>query len=156
MKKIFLTLFAFFMSFSTAQAAVYAAFGQAVDNNRQLVDPIILPMDKTKIKTNKVVFYSEIKDQQGDTITHIWKNGDKEIYRQSFQVNGPRWRVWSSMDANNFSSGDNISVQVQDQNGENLYMGNLGVAEANAPTPPTPENMSDVPIDNVPSTLNVE
>lgn len=153
MKKIVLAVSALFFWTSTAHAAVYAAFGQAVNENRELANKMDT-LDKTK--SDNVVFYSEIKDQQGDTITHIWKKGDEEIYRQSFQVNGPRWRVWSSMSGDNFSQGDNISVQVQDQNGENLYMGNLGVAEANAPTTPTPENMSDVPVDNVPSTLNVD
>ncbi|MDD4556112.1 MAG: DUF2914 domain-containing protein [Alphaproteobacteria bacterium] len=129
MKKVLLAAAVLFFSTSIAKAEVLAGFGMGVQN-KALTNKIDT-LDKTQAQN--VFFHTEILNQQGDIITHVWKNGDKEIYRKSFQVNGPRWRVWSSMVPDHFTAGDTLSVEVQDQTGKNLYVGNLGVAEANAP-----------------------
>ncbi|MFV0626037.1 MAG: DUF2914 domain-containing protein [Alphaproteobacteria bacterium] len=157
MKKYLLTLAAFFVATSTANADVIAGFGYNVEN--KALSNKIETLDKTNPDAQNVIFHTEILNEQGNTITHVWKNGDQEIYRKPFNVNGQRWRVWTSMNAEHFSEGDNITVEVQDQEGKNIYVGKLGVATANIPAdaPAQPqETPADLPVDNVPSTLDVE
>lgn len=44
----------------------------------------------------KVTFFSELNNFDLQNITHQWVWHDTEMYRISFKVQGPRWRVWSS------------------------------------------------------------
>jgi hypothetical protein len=45
---------------------------------------------------NSVVFFTELRNMEGQTIMHRWMFGDEQMAEVSFQVGGPRWRVWSS------------------------------------------------------------
>lgn len=41
-------------------------------------------------------FFTELSDFQGSNITHQWTYNDKVMFEKSFDVNGARWRVWTS------------------------------------------------------------
>lgn len=43
-----------------------------------------------------VLFYTDLRNMQGQTIVHRWMRGDEQIADVSFDVRGPRWRIWSS------------------------------------------------------------
>jgi len=57
------------------------------------------PVDKLKDtagKTDKLFYYTELRDMSGQTATHRWEYQGKVISEVKFDVRGPRWRVWSS------------------------------------------------------------
>lgn len=43
-----------------------------------------------------ISFFTELNDLQGHNITHQWIYDDKVMFEKSFEVNGERWRVWTS------------------------------------------------------------
>ena len=43
-----------------------------------------------------ISFFTELNDFQGHNITHQWIFNDKVMFEKSFEVNGERWRVWTS------------------------------------------------------------
>jgi len=43
-----------------------------------------------------VYFYTELRDMQGSRVTHRWEHNGEPMAEVSFDVGGPRWRVWSS------------------------------------------------------------
>lgn len=45
---------------------------------------------------NSISFFTELSDLEGKTITHQWMFGGKVMFEKSFEVNGARWRVWTS------------------------------------------------------------
>ena len=44
----------------------------------------------------KVNYFTELLNFKGEKITHQWTYQGQEMYALSFDVKGPRWRVWSS------------------------------------------------------------
>ena len=44
----------------------------------------------------KIYFFTNISNLDGERITHRWIYKDKIMADVSFDINGPRWRVWSS------------------------------------------------------------
>ena len=44
----------------------------------------------------KIYFFTNIRNLDGERITHRWIYKDKIMGDVSFDINGPRWRVWSS------------------------------------------------------------
>jgi hypothetical protein len=44
----------------------------------------------------KIFFYTNIRNLQGQTVKHRWSYQDKIMAEVSFNISGPRWRVWSS------------------------------------------------------------
>ena len=44
----------------------------------------------------KIYFFTNIRNLEGERITHRWIYKDEVMADVSFEINGPRWRVWSS------------------------------------------------------------
>ena len=44
----------------------------------------------------KIYFFTELLDMQGQTATHRWEYNGEVMAEVTFEVKGPRWRVWSS------------------------------------------------------------
>ena len=44
----------------------------------------------------KIYFFTELLEMQGQTATHRWEYNGKVMAEVAFEVNGSRWRVWSS------------------------------------------------------------
>jgi hypothetical protein len=57
---------------------------------REPADNICIP------ERNKITFFTEIKNYANHRVTHRWKYKNKTKFELSFNVSGPRWRVWSS------------------------------------------------------------
>ena len=57
---------------------------------REPVDNVCIP------ESNKITFFTEINNYANHRITHRWKYNNKSIFELSFNVSGPRWRVWTS------------------------------------------------------------
>ena len=55
------------------------------------------PIDNTCIpERNKITFFTEINNYANHRVTHRWKYKNEIKFEQSFNVRGPRWRVWTS------------------------------------------------------------
>jgi hypothetical protein len=57
------------------------------------------PVDELKTLTtdaNKICFFTEIVDFEGGTITHRWIYNGESVAEVTFDIGGPRWRVYSS------------------------------------------------------------
>lgn len=44
----------------------------------------------------RIYFFSELRDLEGQIVTHRWEYNDKVMAEVKFKVGGPRWRVYSS------------------------------------------------------------
>ncbi len=64
-----------------------------------------------------VLFFTELRNMEGQTILHRWMLGSEQMAEVSFNVGGPRWRVWSSKQMLPEWIGDWV-VQVVDGSGE--------------------------------------
>ena len=57
------------------------------------------PVDQITVLTNdnsKVYFFTELSDLNGQQVTHRWEYNGEVMAEVPFNVNGDRWRVWSS------------------------------------------------------------
>lgn len=57
------------------------------------------PVDKVSILSNdvnKIYFFSDLRNLQGQMVTHRWLLAGQVMAEVSFNVGGPRWRVNSS------------------------------------------------------------
>jgi hypothetical protein len=44
----------------------------------------------------QIYFFTELTGFSGETVTHRWEHAGQPMADVSFDVRGPRWRVWSS------------------------------------------------------------
>lgn len=90
-KYLMLTLTIFFSSQLMAGEVSRAQFTtQVVD--REPVDMVVtLSTDQSQVS-----YFTELTDLSGTAITHQWLYFDEIMFEKTFQVGGPRWRVWSS------------------------------------------------------------
>ncbi|MEM9177915.1 MAG: DUF2914 domain-containing protein [Myxococcota bacterium] len=89
-----------------------AQFTTAVEN-REPVDQISFV--ENDVRT--IVFFSDLRQLQGRTITHRWRHGDVVRAEVDFEVGGPRWRVWSSKELLEDWLGD-WTVEIVTDDGE--------------------------------------
>ena len=68
----------------------------------------------------KIYFFTNIRNLQGQRVTHRWIYKNKVMADVVFDVGGPRWRVWSSK--NLWPTWIGVwSVEVLSADGEVLY-----------------------------------
>ena len=80
-----------------------------------------------------VYFFSELINMTGSTVSHRWLYKSSEVAKVSFEVKGPRWRVYSSKQLEDWMAGDwTIEVLVDDEPLEETYM--LQVIDDNSTT----------------------
>jgi len=91
-----------------------AAFTNGIAE-REPVDTI------SKLGTNskKIYYFSELRDMAGQTVTHRWEHDGKIMAEVPFNVNGNRWRVFSSKNLEKSWQGE-WKVSVIDQSGGTL------------------------------------
>ena len=68
-----------------------AQFTTAIEN-REPVDQVAFVGNDVR----KVFFYTDLRGLDGQTINHRWLHNGTVMADVSFEVRGPRWRVWSS------------------------------------------------------------
>ena len=81
------------------------------------------PVDRVIILTNavsQIYFYSDLRNYQGQTITHRWEFEGKLVTEKKFEVGGSRWRVYSQKDLNPTMTGT-WTVIVSDGRGWPIY-----------------------------------
>ncbi len=80
--------------FSSALQAAGVERGQFTTDvvDREPVDQIYtLTSDNLQVK-----FFTEIVDMQGQSVTHQWVFNDETMFEKTFDIGGPRWRIWTS------------------------------------------------------------
>jgi hypothetical protein len=65
----------------------------------------------------RVLFFTELRDMAGQSVKHRWTHKGEQVAEVSFDVGGPRWRVWSSKTMMPEWQGE-WTVQVVDAAGE--------------------------------------
>ena len=68
----------------------------------------------------KIYFFTNIRNLKGQSIRHRWIYKNKVMAEVEFDINGPRWRVWSSKNLWPTWLGE-WSVEVLNANSEVLY-----------------------------------
>lgn len=84
--------------------------------DRDPVDEI----DSLYTDVKKLFFFTDIRNMQGKTVVHRWLHGGVIRAEVSFQVGGPRWRVYSSKNLTGENLG-NWKAEVSDSEGNRLY-----------------------------------
>ena len=75
----------------TALPSAVAQFTSAVEN-REPIDQITF----FSTDVRKIIFFSDLRDLAGHQVTHRWIFDGETVAEVVFDVEGPRWRVWSS------------------------------------------------------------
>lgn len=91
-----------------------AAFTSGIED-REPVDHL----ETVDAGNGEVLFFTEIRDHEGGTIIHQWRYQGWDMGEVRFDVDGPRWRVWSSKTLRPEWTGP-WTVRVVDQDGRLL------------------------------------
>lgn len=77
------------------------------------------PVDQVLIIGNDVAnlyFFTDLRHLQGQTVTHRWEYQGKVVSSKSFDVKGPRWRVYSKADLQPHQTGRWTVVVMDERN----------------------------------------
>jgi hypothetical protein len=77
---------------ATAGEVARAIFTIGIDNR----EPVIKVNSISLNSVTEISFFTELTSLGGHTVTHQWTYNGKIMYEKSFEVNGDRWRVWTS------------------------------------------------------------
>ena len=86
---------------------------------------------------SRVYYFTEVMGMMGETITHRWAYHGQVMAEVSFDVRGPRWRVYSSKNLEPTWLGD-WTVTVVDATGRVLSADTLKVTAVHPPAAPAP------------------
>jgi hypothetical protein len=103
------------------------------------------PVDELKSLTtdaNKIYFFTEIVDFAGGTITHRWVYGGETAAEVTFDIGGPRWRVYSSKNLTLDRAGT-WTVEIVDGKGNTLDRAEFVYSKKEQSTPEEEEESSD-------------
>lgn len=81
----------FASSFSWAGSVERGQFTSDIVD-REPLDSIV----KLDSQHNQIKYFTELRDLQGHIVTHQWVYNDEVMFEKLFNVEGNRWRVWSS------------------------------------------------------------
>lgn len=90
------------------------------------------PIDKiTSLSTDqtRILFFTELRDLAGQTVTHRWEHGDKVVSEVPLQVGAARWRTFSSKTLNPSLSGE-WKASVLDASGQTLAVATFSYVAA--------------------------
>ena len=92
MKSLFLSVVLAVSGSAFAGEVARATFTIGVQDR----EPIILVDTIDSSAYTSISFFSELKDLSGHNVTHQWTYNDQVMFEKTFEVKGPRWRVWTS------------------------------------------------------------
>jgi hypothetical protein len=116
-----------------------SAFTTAVAD-REPVDSI----NTLATDNNKIYYFTELKDMEGQQVTHRWEYNGKVMAEVPFQVGGSRWRVYSSKTLDNVWQGE-WKVSVIDQAGGTLSVNTFKYEAAPMAAPAAPAAVEQKP-----------
>lgn len=113
--QVFIASMLALLAFTSAQADVTRAILTTGIVEREPVNQL----DAIPADAQRAIFFTDIRDMAGKTVTHVWKHNGEVMAEVKFKVGGPRWRVWSSKNMMPEWAGD-WSVTVNDEWGNKL------------------------------------
>ncbi len=93
------------------------------------------PQDTVETLTNdnvQILYFTEVRDATGDTITHRWEWMGRVVAEVPFAVRGPRWRIHSSKNLDPSWLGE-WTVTAVDSSGRVLSQDRFTFSEVLAP-----------------------
>ena len=69
-----------------------ALFTIGIDNR----EPVILVDSIDSGSYTSISFFTELTELTGHNVTHQWTHNENIMFEKTFEVKGPRWRVWTS------------------------------------------------------------
>jgi hypothetical protein len=81
-----------FSSSAFAGEVSRALFTIGIDNR----EPVILVDSIDSGSYTSISFFTELTELTGHNVTHQWTHNDNIMFEKTFEVKGPRWRVWTS------------------------------------------------------------
>lgn len=103
------------MSSPVSGSVARALFTTAIEE-REPVDDV----DTLSTAVDKIYFFTEVHDMSGGTVTHRWMHNGEVKAEVPFQINGPKWRVYSSKNLLSDWTGE-WTVQVVSDAGKILH-----------------------------------
>ncbi len=91
-KSLLIFFTAAFSSSGFAGEVSRAMFTIGVDNR----EPVIQVDSIDSGSYTAISFFTELKEMTGQNVTHQWTFNDEVMFEKTFEVKGPRWRVWTS------------------------------------------------------------
>jgi len=86
------TMMLFIGSNAFAGTVSRALFTIGIDNR----EPVIMVDSISSDSYTSISFFTELNGMSGKTVTHQWVFDDRIMFEKSFEVNGDRWRIWTS------------------------------------------------------------
>lgn len=71
-----------------------ATFTSAIED-REPVDRLVRLESESESEPGHVYFFTELRDMTGQIARHRWQYNDQIVAEKTFEIKGPRWRVWS-------------------------------------------------------------
>ena len=59
-------------------------------------EPVLSVDSISSTAYNSISFFTELNDLSGHNVTHQWTYNDQVMFEKTFEIKGPRWRVWTS------------------------------------------------------------
>lgn len=94
MSALIFSLIALLLSTAIVRAGdvARAQFTRAIDA-REPTDDLA---EASAASMNKIYFFTELRELEGQTVTHRWTHNGNTMAEVSFTPGSARWRVWSS------------------------------------------------------------
>ncbi|MCP3689359.1 MAG: DUF2914 domain-containing protein [Gammaproteobacteria bacterium] len=91
--KLFMLAISFAVSSNVLAGEVSRAmFTTAVEDR----EPVLAVDSINSSSFSSITFFTELNNLQGHNITHQWVYADDVMFEKTIEVNGARWRVWTS------------------------------------------------------------
>lgn len=92
MKSLILIGVIVFSGSSFAGEVTRAMFTIGIDNH----EPVIMVDSIDSGSYTSISFFTELQGLTSHNVTHQWTFNDQVMFEKTFEVKGPRWRVWTS------------------------------------------------------------
>lgn len=96
MKRVMILLFALGSLLLSGMVQAEGSVARAIVTTGVAEHEPVNDLERVLAGNEKVLFFTELRDMQGQTVKHRWSHGGEVLAEVEFKVGGPRWRVWSS------------------------------------------------------------
>ncbi len=96
MTKLMISLFALSSLLLSGMVQAEGSVARAIVTTGVADREPVNDLERVLAGNQKVLFFTELRGMEGQSIKHRWSHGDESLAEVEFKVGGPRWRVWSS------------------------------------------------------------
>ena len=92
MKSLIIIAAIVYSGIGSAGEVIRAMFTIGIDNR----EPVIMVDSIDSGSYTSISFFTELQDLTSHNVTHQWTFDDQVMFEKTFEVKGPRWRIWTS------------------------------------------------------------